>query len=84
MSKEKKVAGNAKRAAYAAKQEKEGNKVIGWIIGVLIGLGVVFAIFSCFMKENSLFQRTGLSRQWLPRTHISNRDIWLAREPLSV
>ena len=38
MSKEKKVAGNAKRAAYAAKQEKEGNKVIGWIIGVLIGL----------------------------------------------
>jgi ABC-type lipoprotein release transport system permease subunit len=51
MSKEKKVAGNAKRAAYAAKQEKEGNKVIGWIIGVLIGLGVVFAIFSCFMMS---------------------------------
>ena len=50
MSKEKKInAGNTKRAAYAAKQEKEGNKVISWIIGVLIGLGVVFAIFSCFM-----------------------------------
>ena len=52
MSKEKKIStGNTKRAAFAAKQEKEGNKVIGWIIGVLIGLGVVFAIFSCFMMS---------------------------------
>ena len=51
MSKEKKIAGNTKRAAYAAKQEKEGNKVIGWIIGLLIGFGVVFAIFSCFMMS---------------------------------
>ena len=51
MSKENKIAGNAKRAAYAAKQEKEGHKVIGWIIGVLIGLGVVFAVFSCFMMS---------------------------------
>ena len=50
MSKENKIAGNAKRAAYAAKQEKEGNKVIGWIIGVLIGLGVVFAAYSCIIN----------------------------------
>ena len=51
MSKEKKEAGNAKRAAYAAKQEKEGNKVIGWIIGILIGLGIVFAAYSCIMMN---------------------------------
>lgn len=50
MSKEKKVVGNTKRAAYAAKQEKEGNKVIGWIIGILIGLGVVFAAYSCIIN----------------------------------
>ena len=44
MSKEKKIStGNTKRAAYAAKQEKEGNKDIGWIIGILLGLGVIFA-----------------------------------------
>jgi len=47
MSKEKKIStGNTKRAAYAAKQEKEGNKVIGWIIGILLGLGVIFAVFT--------------------------------------
>lgn len=49
MSKEKKIASNAKRAAYAAKQEKEGNKVIAWIIGILIVLGAVFAGISCTM-----------------------------------
>ena len=49
MSKEKKVAGNAKRTAYAAKKEQEGNKVIGWIFGILVGLGVIFAVFSCFV-----------------------------------
>ena len=47
MSKEKKIStGNTKRAAFAAKQEKEGNKVIGWIIGVLLGLGIMFAVFT--------------------------------------
>jgi ABC-type lipoprotein release transport system permease subunit len=49
MSKEKKNVGNAKRTAYAAKKEQEGNKVIGWIIGVLVGLGIIFAIFSYSM-----------------------------------
>ncbi|MDO4958598.1 MAG: hypothetical protein Q4E68_05020 [Prevotellaceae bacterium] len=47
MSKEKKIAGNAKRKAYATKKEQEGNKVIAWIIGVLIALGAVFAGISC-------------------------------------
>lgn len=37
---------NAKRAAYAKKQEEKGNKVVAWIIGILIALGVVFAITS--------------------------------------
>ena len=52
MSKEKKIStGNTKRAAFAAKQEKEGSKVIGWIIGILIGLGIVFAAYSCIMMS---------------------------------
>ena len=47
MSKEKKIStGNTKRAAFAAKQEKEGSKVIGWIIGVLLALGIIFAVFT--------------------------------------
>lgn len=49
MSKEKKIAGNAKRKAYATKKEQEGNKVIAWIVGVLIVLGVVIAGASCMM-----------------------------------
>ncbi len=44
-----KVKANAKRAAYAKKQETEGNKVIAWIIGILIALGAVFAVISCMM-----------------------------------
>ena len=44
-----KAKSNAKRAAYAKKQEDEGNKVIMWIIGILIALGVVFAGFSCMV-----------------------------------
>ena len=47
MSKEKKIStGNTKRAAFAEKQEKEGNKGIGWIIGVLLGIGIIFAVFT--------------------------------------
>lgn len=46
MSKIKKAASDAKRAAYAQKKEAEGNKVVAWIIGVLIALGIAFAIFS--------------------------------------
>ncbi len=44
-----KAKSNAKREAYAKKQEAEGNKVIMWIIGILIALGVVFAGFSCLV-----------------------------------
>ena len=41
--------GNAKRQAYAKKQEEQGRNVVMWIIGVLIALGVLYAIWSCFM-----------------------------------
>lgn len=40
---------NAKREAYAKKQEKEGNNVVMWIIGVLIVLGIIYAGWSIFM-----------------------------------
>ena len=45
----KKSIRNAKKAAYAAKQEKEGRNVINWIFGILIALGVVYAIYSIVM-----------------------------------
>ena len=38
--------GNAKRQAYAKKQEEHGKKVVQWIIGVLIALGVVFMLWT--------------------------------------
>ncbi|MBQ9230300.1 MAG: hypothetical protein IJ190_03855 [Prevotella sp.] len=34
----------AKRDAYAKKQEAKGKNLIMWIIGVLIALGLIFAI----------------------------------------
>lgn len=37
---------NAKREAYAKKQEQQGKNVVMWIIGVLIVLGIVFAIWT--------------------------------------
>lgn len=43
MSKNK-AKNNAKRAAWAKKQEEQGNKVVAWIIGILIALGAIFAI----------------------------------------
>ena len=45
----KKSIRNAKKAAYAAKQEQEGRKVINWIFGILIALGVIYAIYSIIM-----------------------------------
>lgn len=45
----KKSIRNAKKAAYAAKQEQEGRNVINWIFGILIALGVVYAIYSIVM-----------------------------------
>lgn len=34
----------AKREAYAKKQEEKGKNLIMWIIGILIALGAVYAI----------------------------------------
>lgn len=39
----------AKKAAYAAKKEQEGRKVINWIFGILIALGVLYAIYSMYI-----------------------------------
>ena len=37
---------NARRAAYQARQEKEGKKVVNWIFGVLIFLALCFVVYS--------------------------------------
>lgn len=47
--KAKKFIRNAKKEAYAAKQEQEGRNVINWIFGILIALGVIYAIYSIVM-----------------------------------
>ena len=47
--KAKKLIRNAKREAYAAKQEQEGRNVINWIFAILIALGVIYAIYSIVM-----------------------------------
>ena len=39
---------NAKRRAYAKKQEESGKTVVMWIIGVLIALGVLYAVWTIF------------------------------------
>ena len=40
---------NAKRAAYAKKQEEKGRNLIMWIIGILIALGVIYAVWASFI-----------------------------------
>lgn len=37
---------NARRAAYQARQEKEGKKIVNWIFGVLVFLAICFVIYS--------------------------------------
>ena len=37
---------NAKREAYAKKQEEQGKKVVAWIFGVLIVLAIVYMIWT--------------------------------------
>ena len=37
---------NAKREAYQKKQEKQGKNIVMWIIGGLIALGLIFAIWT--------------------------------------
>lgn len=46
MSKLKKAKAEAKKQAYAAKKEQEGRNVINWIFGILVALGVVYAIYT--------------------------------------
>ncbi|MDD5824915.1 MAG: hypothetical protein PUD94_09555 [Prevotellaceae bacterium] len=38
--------GQARRAAYEARQEKEGKKVVNWIFAVLIILAICFIVYS--------------------------------------
>ena len=40
---------NAKREAYAKKQEEQGKKVVAWIFGVLIVLAIVYMIWTFSM-----------------------------------
>ena len=40
---------NARRAAYQARQEKEGKKVVTWIFGVLIFLALCFVVYSVWI-----------------------------------
>ena len=43
--KAKKLIRNAKKEAYAAKQEQEGRNVINWIFGVLVVLAIVLVVY---------------------------------------
>ena len=40
---------DARRAAYQARQEKEGKKVVNWIFGVLIFLALCFVVYSVWI-----------------------------------
>ncbi len=40
---------NPKRVAYEKKQQEKGEKVIKWIIGVLILLAVIYAAYSIWL-----------------------------------
>ena len=37
---------NAKREAYQKKQEEQGRNIVMWIIGFLIALGLIFAVWT--------------------------------------
>ncbi|MCH5303172.1 MAG: hypothetical protein J1E77_10060 [Prevotella sp.] len=40
---------SAKRVAYEKKEQAQGEKVVKWIIGVLIVLAVIYAGWSIYM-----------------------------------
>ncbi len=40
---------NAKRDAYAKKQEEQGKKIVSWIFGGLIVLAVIYLIWAFTM-----------------------------------
>lgn len=42
---------NAKREAYAKKQEEQGKKVVTWIFGGLIVLAVIYLIWTVTMMS---------------------------------
>lgn len=37
---------NAKREAFQKKQEQQGKNIVMWIIGFLIALGLIFAVWT--------------------------------------
>ena len=41
--------GQARRAAYEARQEKEGNKALNWIFAVLVVLALCFIAYSVIL-----------------------------------
>lgn len=41
--------GQARRAAYEARQEKEGKKVVNWIFAVLVVLALCFIAYSVIL-----------------------------------
>ena len=47
MSKNKKD--QASRAAYQARQEKEGKRVVNWIFGILVALALCFIAYSVYI-----------------------------------
>ena len=47
MSKKKKD--QARRAAYQARQEKEGKRVVNWIFGILVALALCFIAYSVYI-----------------------------------
>ncbi|MBO5592582.1 MAG: hypothetical protein J5913_06430 [Prevotella sp.] len=42
---------NAKREAYAKKQEEQGKKVVTWIFGGLIVLAIIYLIWTITMMS---------------------------------
>ncbi len=42
---------NAKREAYAKKQEEQGKKVVSWIFGGLIVLAIIYLIWTITMMS---------------------------------
>ena len=40
---------NAKKEAYAKKQEEQGKRVVEWIYGGLIVLAIIYLIWSVYM-----------------------------------
>ena len=40
---------NAKREAYAKKQEEKGKQIVGWIFGALIVLAIIYLFWTFSM-----------------------------------